>query len=168
MKKKPTQSYLPTAFVARNESPAQVTLDKPQHPSTRGCGAWELTLFLIFLIWIVKLPQSQLTIMAVRLLAGKSAVVTGGVTGIGRAIALGFLHNGASVTVNHLGNENSQEQFESLRAEAPRDAQIQAVAGDIGKRETGTAIVRAAVESFGGLDVFVANAGVSQFRDFLT
>lgn len=106
--------------------------------------------------------------MAGRLLAGKSAVVTGGATGIGRAIVLGFLRNGASVTVNHLGNDKSQEKFESLRAEAPQSANLQAVVGDIGKRETGTAIVRATVESFGGLDIYVANAGVSQFRDFLT
>lgn len=106
--------------------------------------------------------------MSGRLLAGKSAIVTGGVTGIGRAIALGLLRNGASVTVNHLVNDSSQECFESLKAEASEGANLHGLAGDIGERETGTAIVRATVERFGSLDIFVANAGVSQFRDFLT
>ena len=102
------------------------------------------------------------------LLSGKSAVVTGGVTGIGRAIVLGFLRNGAAVTVNYLGDSSSQRQFESLQAEAPRGSRLQGVTGDIGVRETGKSIVKGAVQKFGGLDVFVANAGVSQFRDFLT
>lgn len=106
--------------------------------------------------------------MASALLAGKSAVVTGGVTGIGRAIALAFLRNGATVTVNHYGDPTSQQHFESLRTEAPANSKLWGVGGDIGCRETGGAIVEAAVEKFGGVDVYVANAGVSQFRDFLT
>lgn len=102
------------------------------------------------------------------LLAGEVAAVTGGVTGIGRAIALGFLREGASVTVNYLDSEESVKHFESLKAEAPKDARLTGVAGDIGKKEVAQAIVEKAVSSFGGLDVFVANAGVSQFKDFLT
>lgn len=103
------------------------------------------------------------------LLAGKSAAITGGVTGIGRAIALGFLQQGASVTVNHIDDARSREHFESLKAEAgDKSARLVSVAGDIGKRETGQRIVSSALRAFGSLDVFVANAGVSQFRDFLT
>jgi L-rhamnose 1-dehydrogenase len=102
------------------------------------------------------------------LLAGKSAVVTGGVTGIGRAIALGFLRQGASVTVNHLDDTASRQHLESLQNEAPKGSRIHSVAGDIGGREVGRAIVEGASQKFGGVDVFVANAGVSQFRDFLT
>lgn len=102
------------------------------------------------------------------MLAGKSTIVTGAVTGIGRAIALAFLQNGAAVTVNHLGDEKSQQDFESLQGEAPHDARLMAVAGDIGRKETGRSLVAEAVSRFGGVDVMVANAGVSQFRDFLT
>lgn len=105
--------------------------------------------------------------MAGLLLSGKSAIVTGGVTGIGRAIAVEFLRQGASVTVNHLGDEKSQHHFESLQHEAPR-GKLLGVSGDIGSRETGTTLVKAATDHFKYLDVFVANAGVSQFRDFLT
>lgn len=102
------------------------------------------------------------------LLAGKSAIVTGGVTGIGRAIALGFMRQGASVTVNHLDDDASRNHFESLRSEAPKDARLLSMTGDIGKKEMGVKLVEAAVRAQGGLDCFVANAGVSQFRDFLT
>ena len=102
------------------------------------------------------------------LLAGKVAAVTGGVTGIGRAIVLGFLREGASVTVAYLDNDDSRKEFQSLKAEALQDARLTGVAGDIGKKEVGQAIVDQAVSSFGGLDIFVANAGVSQFKDFLS
>ncbi|CAK4034640.1 Hypothetical predicted protein [Lecanosticta acicola] len=101
------------------------------------------------------------------LLAGKSAIITGGVTGIGRAIAVEFLRQGASVTVNHLGDEASQRHLQSLQDEAP-PGKLLAVVGDIGNREVGTTLVKASVDSFKTLDIFVANAGVSQFRDFLS
>lgn len=102
------------------------------------------------------------------LLAGKSAAITGGVTGIGRAIALGYLRQGASVTVNFLGDAASEKHYETLLKEAPPGSKLHGVRGDIGKKETGEATVRGAVDRHGGLDVFVANAGVSQFRDFLS
>lgn len=100
-------------------------------------------------------------------LRGKATAVTGGVTGIGRAIALAFLRQGASVVVNHLGDDASDRAFDRLREEAPKAAPLVAAPGDIGNRETGTQIVEAAVKNFGGLDCFVANAGVSLFHDFL-
>lgn len=102
------------------------------------------------------------------LLAGKSAAITGGVTGIGRAIALGYTREGASVTVNFLGDASSERHFESMLKEAPPGSRLSGVPGDIGKKTTGEAIVKSAVQHHGGLDVFIANAGVSQFRDFLT
>ncbi|KAK4503346.1 hypothetical protein PRZ48_004261 [Zasmidium cellare] len=106
--------------------------------------------------------------MAGLLLAGKSAIITGGVTGIGRAIALGFLRQGAAVTVNHLDDDASKRHFQSLKIEAPQDSRLLSVTGDIGKRQTGVQLVEAAIQAHGGLDCLVANAGVSQFRDFLT
>jgi L-rhamnose 1-dehydrogenase len=102
------------------------------------------------------------------LLGGKSAAITGGVTGIGRAIALGYLRHGAAVTVNFLDDAPSRKHFESLKAEAPTGSKLHGVTGDIGRKATGEAIVKGAVEVHGSLDVFVANAGVSQFRDFVT
>lgn len=94
--------------------------------------------------------------------------MTGAVTGIGRAIALAFLRNGASVTVNHLGDSKSQRDYESLQQEAPRNARLSAAEGDIRLPKTGGKIVEQAVSKFGSVDVIVANAGIAQFRDFLT
>lgn len=78
------------------------------------------------------------------------------------------MRQGAAITVNHLDDEASRQHFKSLQAEAPQDARLLSIAGDIGKREVGVQLVKAAVEAHGGLDCFVANAGVSKFRDFLT
>ncbi|KAF7548321.1 hypothetical protein G7046_g8714 [Stylonectria norvegica] len=52
------------------------------------------------------------------LLANKSAIITGGTTGIGRAICLEFLRQGANVVVNHLGAPKDQAHLDSLIAEA--------------------------------------------------
>lgn len=101
------------------------------------------------------------------LLEGKAAAITGAVTGIGRAIALGYLAQGASVAVNHLGDPVSQKSWESLKAEADVGDRLIAVAGDISQPETGERLVEECVRCFGKLDIFVSNAGVCVFGDFL-
>ena len=104
-----------------------------------------------------------------QLLSGKVAAITGAVTGIGRAIALEYLKHGASVAVNHFPDDRSASQFQEMKKEAGEGAKLVAVAGDISKPETGQALVKKAVDEFGGrLDIFVSNAGVCQFADFLT
>lgn len=128
------------------------------------------------------------------LLAGKTAIITGGTTGIGRAICLEFLRQGANVVVNHLGLERDQPHLESLVAEADALQQQQqqqqqasgdgststaasAVgrlaheAGDVRDPATATKLVATAVAHSGParrLDVCVSNAGVCTFADFLT
>ncbi|KKY24617.1 putative short-chain dehydrogenase [Diplodia seriata] len=104
-----------------------------------------------------------------QLLTNKVAAITGGVTGIGRAIALEYLRQGAHVAVNHLGDDASTAQFETmLKEQQPADAtRLIAVPGDISKPETAKRLVERTVEEFGRLDVFVSNAGVCRFADFL-
>lgn len=101
------------------------------------------------------------------LLKGKVAAITGGVSGIGRAIALEYLRQGASVAVNHLGDEWSENHFKSMLVEAPKGSKLIAVGGDISKKETAVELVRKTVEEFGKLDIFVSNAGVCKFAEFL-
>jgi L-rhamnose 1-dehydrogenase len=55
-----------------------------------------------------------------------------------------------------------------LKAEAPTGSKLHGVTGDIGLKATGEEIVKEAVDAHGSLEIFVANAGVSQFRDFVT
>lgn len=104
-----------------------------------------------------------------QLLQGKIAAITGAATGIGRAIALEYLQQGAYVAINHFPDDKSAAQYQELVAEAgDLGRNLLAVAGDISKPETGQELVRKTVEKWGRLDVFVSNAGVCQFADFLT
>ena len=103
-----------------------------------------------------------------QLLAGKSMAITGGVTGIGRAIVLGYLSHGANVAVNHLGDPRSSEQYQSLVKEAKEDGnRLIEIPGDVGDPETGKKLVAAVVQKWGRLDVFVSNAGICEFKEFL-
>ncbi|KAI9709789.1 MAG: L-rhamnose-1-dehydrogenase [Bogoriella megaspora] len=102
------------------------------------------------------------------LLTGKVAIVTGAVTGIGRAIALEYLRQGASVAVNYFPDPKSDEEFNLLQQEAGSKTKLLGVAGDITLQETATNLVQRTVEHFGKLDIFVSNAGVCKFADFLS
>lgn len=102
------------------------------------------------------------------LLIGKAAAITGAATGIGRAIALEYLKQGAFVAVNHLGDDASRKQFSSLAEEAQAGTRLIEVAGDISNPETAELLVKETVKAFGKLDVFISNAGVCKFADFLT
>lgn len=104
-----------------------------------------------------------------QLLAGKTTAITGAVTGIGRAITLEYLSHGARVAVNHFPDPKSTQQYKDLVAEAGDKAEnLIDVPGDVTKPETGLELVRKTVEKWGRLDVFVSNAGVCEFADFLT
>ncbi|EOO00734.1 putative alcohol dehydrogenase protein [Phaeoacremonium minimum UCRPA7] len=114
---------------------------------------------------------------AVRLLAGKTAAITGGVTGIGRAITLEYLRQGANVVVNHLGLSKDEplrqsllEEAKRLKKEASRTAptgELLEIAGDVTDPKTGTALVAETVKRWGALDIFVANAGIFKASKFL-
>lgn len=114
--------------------------------------------------------------MTTQLLIGKICAITGGVTGIGRAIALEYIAQGARVAVNHFGDAKSAEQFQSMISEATQSAsnkeikiedRLIEVPGDISQQETGVRLVQATVKKWGRLDVFVSNAGVCEFSEFL-
>ncbi|KAF4465816.1 hypothetical protein FALBO_7347 [Fusarium albosuccineum] len=114
---------------------------------------------------------------AIRLLAGKTAAITGGTTGIGRAITLEYLRQGANVAVNHLGLSKDEplrqsllDEAKRLRKEAPEGAptgELLEIAGDVTNPETGKTLVAEAVSKWGALDVFVANAGIFKASKFL-
>ena len=103
-----------------------------------------------------------------QLLKGKNAAITGGLTGIGKAIALGFLRHGCNVAINYLGQPGDDSLLNAMKSEVPNNGtSFLAVAGDISIPERGAALVAAVVKEWGRLDVFVSNAGICKFAEFL-
>ena len=90
-------------------------------------------------------------------LSRKVAVITGGDSGIGRAVAVLFAREGAQVVISYLEeHEDAEETARMITAEGGR-AEI--IAGDIGERDHCQAIVDLAIAKFGQLDILVNNAG---------
>lgn len=91
-------------------------------------------------------------------LRGKRALITGGDSGIGRAVAIAFSREGADVAFVHLPEE--QDDAEAT-AELVREAGRRCVhyAADLTSEGAPGDVVRRAVEDLGGLDVLVLNAG---------
>ena len=103
-----------------------------------------------------------------KLLLGKVAAITGGLTGIGRAIAIGFIKHGCKVAISHLGGSDDEKALKAMYSElASHTTCFITVPGDISMPETGGILVEAVVKRWGRLDIFVSNAGICQFVDFL-
>jgi L-rhamnose 1-dehydrogenase len=105
------------------------------------------------------------------ILAGKRAIVTGGSRGIGRGIALDFAREGADVAINYFAGADAafdREAADTVAAEVRAlGRRVIVFEGDIGEAETATALVRAVVEAFGGVDILASNAGICPFHGFL-
>ena len=90
-------------------------------------------------------------------LSGKSVIVTGAGRGIGRAIALAFAGEGASVCCAARTEGQVRSAVAEIEAAGGRGM---AVAADVSDWDSVTALVEATVSEFGGLDIAVLNAGV--------
>ncbi|MDI6908509.1 3-oxoacyl-ACP reductase [Nocardioides sp.] len=93
-------------------------------------------------------------------LDGRVAIVTGAGAGLGRAEALALADAGARVVLNDLPG-GADEAAQEIRS---RGGEATVVAGDVGERATADAMVAAAVDGLGGLDIVVNNAGVTRDR----
>ncbi len=91
-----------------------------------------------------------------KLLEGKSAIVTGSGRGIGRAIAALFAEHGAHVVVNDLEGDIAEDVVSSINSAG---GNATTCIGSVTDPEFPEKIVRTAVESFGKLDIIVNNAG---------
>src|SRR6266566_7832387 len=89
-------------------------------------------------------------------LAGKRAIVTGGDSGIGRAVALAFAREGADVLISYLNEHEDANESKRLVEDAGRKAVL--VEGDIQHAKHCRAIVDQAVKRLGGIDILVNNA----------
>ncbi len=90
-------------------------------------------------------------------LEGKAAIITGGDSGIGRAVALAFAREGADVLISYLEEEEPDAQ-ETARVVEEAGKRCVKVPGDISEEAQCNRIVEKAVEEFGKIDVLVNNA----------
>ncbi len=98
-------------------------------------------------------------------LRGKTAIITGSGSGIGRATAELFASEGARVIVNDKNAASAQEVVAGIRA---RGGEAEAVIGDIAKPETAELLVSATlVKNAGGIDILVNNAALFVSHDFV-
>src|SRR3954467_10289451 len=89
-------------------------------------------------------------------LKGKAAIITGGDSGIGRAVALAFAREGADVLISYLNEEADARETSRLVKEAGRKGR--AIAGDIWYESHCQKIVEEAVRAVGHIDILVNNA----------
>lgn len=93
-------------------------------------------------------------------LDGKVAIVTGSGAGLGRAEALALADAGARIVLNDLPG-GADEAAEEIRS---RGGEATVVAGDVGERATADAMLAAAIDGYGALDIVVNNAGMTRDR----
>lgn len=99
-------------------------------------------------------------------LAGRKALITGGDSGIGRAVALAFAREGADVVINYLPSEEIDGQKTlSLITDAGQKAV--AIPGDITDEKFCRSLVHQTVEALGSIDILINNAGKQQFVEEL-
>jgi NAD(P)-dependent dehydrogenase (short-subunit alcohol dehydrogenase family) len=98
-------------------------------------------------------------------LTGKAAVITGGDSGIGRAVAIAFAREGADVLISYLNEHEDAEDTKKYVEEAGRKCVL--VPGDLADRAHQKTVVPKAVEAFGKVDVLVNNAAFQMSHDSL-
>ena len=91
---------------------------------------------------------------------GKTALVTGGSRGLGRAVCLELAKGGASVVLCYAGNEAAAQ--ETVREIEALGAKALAIRCDVSDAAQVDALVKAAVETFGRIDILVNNAGITR------
>ena len=98
-------------------------------------------------------------------LEGRRALITGGDSGIGRAVAIAFAREGADVLISYLDEHEDAEDTRKYVEEAGRTCVL--VPGDISDKAHAHSIIPKAVEAFGRVDVLVNNAAFQMSHDSL-
>lgn len=92
---------------------------------------------------------------------GKTAIVTGGVSGIGEAITLSFLNEGANVVINCLPGEEAGKTMAKKLAQ--ENAPFLLVEADISKKEDVENLIQQAKDKFGKVDIVISNAAAFDY-----
>ncbi len=98
-------------------------------------------------------------------LTGKAAVITGGDSGIGRAVAIAYAREGADVLIAYLSEDDDAKDTASLVEEAGRKAVL--VSGDVADPQHCRDIIAKAVQEFGKIDILVNNAAFQMSHETL-
>ena len=113
------------------------------------------------------LPRYQAqAYLAAGKLKGKVALITGGDSGIGRAVAILFAREGANVAINYLEQEQSDAETTRKEVEA-HGAKCVLLPGNLASAEFCRQLVQETVRSMGQLDILVSNAAHQQRKDAL-
>lgn len=97
-------------------------------------------------------------------LTGRRALITGGDSGIGRAVAIAFAREGADVAISYLPSEEKDaNDVRQYIEQAGRKAVL--IPGDLADEKFARRVVQSAARALGGLDTIVMNAGFQQFND---
>ena len=99
-------------------------------------------------------------------LTGKAAVITGGDSGIGRAVAIAYAREGADVLISYLSEDDDARDTARFVEAAGRKAVL--VRGDLSDPQHCRDIIATAVEEFGKVDILVNNAAFQMSRDLST
>ena len=98
-------------------------------------------------------------------LTGKAAVITGGDSGIGRAVAIAYAREGADVLISYLSEDSDAEETAQFVEEAGRKAVL--VRGDVSEPQHCRDIIDTAVKEFGKVDILVSNAAYQMTHESL-
>jgi NAD(P)-dependent dehydrogenase (short-subunit alcohol dehydrogenase family) len=97
-------------------------------------------------------------------LKGKKAVITGGDSGIGRAVAIAYAREGADILIAYLDEHDDAREVKALVEQEGRKAVL--VAGDLRSPEHCRSVIKQSVEALGGVDILVNNAAhQATFKD---
>jgi NAD(P)-dependent dehydrogenase (short-subunit alcohol dehydrogenase family) len=98
-------------------------------------------------------------------LKGKAAVITGGDSGIGRAVAIAYAREGADVLISYLNEDEDAKDTARLVEQAGR--RVVLMSGDVSRPQHCRDIIARAVSEFGKVDILVANAAYQMTRTSL-
>jgi NAD(P)-dependent dehydrogenase (short-subunit alcohol dehydrogenase family) len=97
-------------------------------------------------------------------LSGMKAVITGGDSGIGRAVAIAYAREGAHVLIAYLSEHDDAKEVQKLIEDEGRKVVL--IAGDLQSPDHCRAVIKAAMDELGGIDVLVNNAAhQATFKD---
>lgn len=111
--------------------------------------------------------HGQGSYVGARRLTGRKALITGGDSGIGRAVAIAYAREGADVAINYLPSEQVDADEVVAQIEAAGKKAV-AIPGDIANEAFCSELVERAAAELGGLDILVNNAGKQVFVENIT